>query len=101
MPWLAGIERALAARFFFYGTLLAGSANPVAQAVHDRLRPMGAASLTGRLFAIPDGGGWYPALVQGNGTVRGAVYEALAGFAAENLAALDHYEGAEYERRPV
>jgi gamma-glutamylcyclotransferase (GGCT)/AIG2-like uncharacterized protein YtfP len=85
-------------RFFFYGTLLAESAHPVARAVHARLVPLGAAQVAGRLYAIPDPLGWYPAMVSGDGTVRGALYAALPGFTAADLARLDAYEGADYQR---
>ena len=79
-------------RFFFYGTLVAGSGNAVARAVHGRLGNGRAATVAGRLFAICDPGGWYPALVAGAGVVRGWVYEAGAGFGPDDLALIDGYE---------
>ena len=79
-------------RFFFYGTLIAGSGNAVACHVHTRLHPIGAATVRGALHAIPDLQGWYPALVPGNGSVRGVVYEAAPGFTAADLALLDRWE---------
>jgi gamma-glutamylcyclotransferase (GGCT)/AIG2-like uncharacterized protein YtfP len=81
-------------RFFFYGTLIAGSGNRVAQAVHPRLAPRGPALARGRLFAIPEAGGWFPAFVaQGDAdAVAGMLYDAAADFTADDLALLDAYE---------
>ncbi|MDE2562048.1 MAG: gamma-glutamylcyclotransferase [Sphingomonadales bacterium] len=79
-------------RFFFYGTLLAGSANPVAAEIHAKLAPLGMANARGLLHAIPDPLGWFTALVEGDGTVRGMVYEAGESFGAADLARMDAYE---------
>jgi gamma-glutamylcyclotransferase (GGCT)/AIG2-like uncharacterized protein YtfP len=81
-------------RFFFYGTLIAGSDNAVANLIHARLRELGPATVKGRLFAIPTGQGWYPALIAepGAAMVRGITYEALPSFGAKYLALLDDYE---------
>jgi gamma-glutamylcyclotransferase (GGCT)/AIG2-like uncharacterized protein YtfP len=79
-------------RFFFYGTLIAGSGNPVARLVHDRLRAIGPAEARGLLVAVPDPDGWYPALLPGEGVVRGMLYEATETFTAADLARLDAYE---------
>lgn len=79
--------------FFFYGTLVAGSGNTAAQAAHARLRPVGPATASGALWAIPDGVGWYPALVAGlGGLVHGMLYGAADGFDADDLARLDSWE---------
>lgn len=85
-------------RFFFYGTLRGESAHPVARAVHRLLEPLGAARVPGRLFAIADPLGWYPAMVSGEGPVCGALYAAGPGFGPEDLARIDAYEGADYAR---
>lgn len=81
---------------FFYGTLVAGSSNPVAAAIHAALEPIGLASAAGILHAIPDPAGWFPALVLNDGPdaarVSGALYRASAGFDAELLARMDAYE---------
>ena len=90
-----------ALRFFFYGTLIAGSGNAVAERAHAQLSPGGAARASGRLYAIPDRQGWYPALVGGEGVVSGFLYEALAGFGEADLAALDRWEGADYRRAEI
>jgi gamma-glutamylcyclotransferase (GGCT)/AIG2-like uncharacterized protein YtfP len=78
-------------RFFFYGTLIAARQPPVREAI-GRLRDMGAARLSGLLYAIPDPEGWFPALIEGPGKVEGRLFEALADFAESDLAALDAYE---------
>lgn len=78
--------------FFFYGTLLDGSDNPVARDVHALLEPLGPASVRGSLMAIADPDGWYPALLPGNGRVQGKLYRSRAGFGAAELARLDAYE---------
>jgi len=78
--------------FFFYGTLISGSGNAVAQATHARLRPIGPARVAGALWAVPDPAGWYPALVSGPGQVHGLLYAATDGFGADDLARLDAWE---------
>ncbi|MDP3905848.1 gamma-glutamylcyclotransferase [Novosphingobium sp.] len=78
--------------FFFYGTLLDGSDNPVAAAIHALLEPVGPATVHGALFAVPDALGWFPALVVGDGLAHGKLYAARAGFGAADLAAMDRYE---------
>lgn len=96
-------------RLFFYGTLMAGSSNPVAGAVHRRLGPGRAARVRGSLYAIPDPLGWYPALLPGPGLVDGMLHEATDAFTSADLAMLDAYEGydparldrSEYVRRSV
>ncbi len=79
-------------RFFFYGTLVAGSGNRVERAAHRALVPLGPATVQGRLFAIPDARGWYPALVPGEGRVAGRLYGLSSSFSAALLARLDAYE---------
>lgn len=79
-------------RFFFYGTLLDGSDNPVARAIHALLEPEGPATVRGSLFAVPDPTGWFPALVPGDGPVHGRSYRARPGFSAADLARMDAYE---------
>ncbi len=85
--------------FFFYGTLIAGSNNPAAHAVHGQLRPIGVASVPGALWAIPDIAGWYPALMPGpGGPVHGVLYEAVEGFGVDELARLDEWEDFRADR---
>jgi gamma-glutamylcyclotransferase (GGCT)/AIG2-like uncharacterized protein YtfP len=92
-------------RLFLYGTLMAGHGHRVARRLHDVLAPGGAAQVSGRLVAIPNPGGWYPALLAGAGVVRGMVH-AADGLDAALLADLDAYEqvvrvGAGYRRAEV
>lgn len=96
-------------RFFFYGTLIAGSDNPVAAAAHARLRDLGPATARGALHAVGTADGWYPILLPGPGTVHGRLYEAAPGFDEADLSALDAYEefapsdpaGSLYVRRTI
>ena len=78
--------------FFFYGTLLDGSDNAIAAWVHEKLRAIGPASVEGLLEAVGDPEGWYPALLAGDGTVHGRLYETVEGFGEADLARLDAYE---------
>lgn len=61
-------------RFFFYGTLLDGSDNPVARSIHAKLVAEGPATARGELHAITDPEGWFPALLPGEGEIRGGLY---------------------------
>ena len=81
-----------AMRFFFYGTLLDGSDNPVARAIHALLEPEGPATVRGALHAVPDAAGWFPALLAGDGAVHGKAYRARSGFSPADLAQMDAYE---------
>ncbi|MBH0114709.1 gamma-glutamylcyclotransferase [Novosphingobium sp. YJ-S2-02] len=81
-------------RFFFYGTLMACSEHPLARRLHRLLRSLGPGYLPGRLVALPDRKGWYPALTDGEGRVAGEVYVPRRGsLTPHELAALDRYEG--------
>ncbi len=86
------MDIALPRLFFFYGTLIAGSENVTARAIHGRLRPIGPASVSGVLRAIPDPAGWYPALLTGEGRIHGMLYAAADAFTADDLAHLDRWE---------
>lgn len=96
-------------RFFFYGTLIEGSGNAVARAVHGKLRRAGPATARGRLYAVGDPRGWYPVLLPGPGRVHGMLYDSTAGFGRTELAQLDAYEdfdpadreGSLYLRRAI
>lgn len=79
-------------RFFFYGTLLDGSDNPVARAVHALLAPVGPATVRGALHAVPDAAGWFPALLAGHDAVHGRIYAARGHFTPADLARMDAYE---------
>lgn len=88
-------------RLFFYGTLMAGLGHPLARGWHGALSAGEAGWVRGRLWAIPDPEGWYPALLPGQGRVRGMVHRPLAGFDAGMQAAMDRYEGEAYRRLPL
>jgi len=98
-------------RLFFYGTLMQGTCNDVATALHRRLEAGVPATAPGRLYAIPDPAGWYPAFIPdpAGAAVHGMVHAAGPGFAQADLAALDAYEdyrpadpaGSLYLRRPL
>ena len=96
-------------RFFFYGTLIPGSGNPVSEALGKLLVRQGPATARGRLYAIPDKQGHYPALLPGKGSVHGLVFATLPGFDRSDLARMDAYEefhpgnpvGSIYLRRKV
>ncbi|WDF72419.1 gamma-glutamylcyclotransferase family protein [Novosphingobium sp. KACC 22771] len=85
-------------RFFFYGTLMAGMGNRHERAAHALLDEGRAAVVRGRLYAVPDRAGWYPALLPGAGAVRGMVHGAQGRFDARAMARMDAYEGREYRR---
>jgi len=83
---------------FFYGVLRADVAR------WDFLDGLGrgaSATTRGILYAIPSGSKWYPALIPATGrdavAVQGAVHEA----GAVDLAAVDAFEGSDYERREL
>jgi len=95
------IERATrgaAQHFFFYGTLQHGRDNPLSCAVHRHLQKLGPAQCRGRLLAIRDRHGWYPALIAAPGRVSGTLYRAAAPLPAGLLRRLDRYEGDDYRR---
>lgn len=77
---------------FFYGTLLDGSDNAMAREVHRLVSRLGAATVRGNLFAVPDPQGWFPALIAGEGAVHGGLYEATSALSPAQLARLDAYE---------
>lgn len=78
-------------RLFLYGTLMAGQPHPLARRLHAVLGPGESGEIAGRMFAVPDPGGWYPAVVSGEGVARGMVHCA-DGLDDALLAALDAYE---------
>lgn len=85
-------------RFFLYGMLLPDSGHPLAARLAPVMVRLGPASARGRLYAIPDPGGWYPAMVRaaggpGHSAVHGAIYGAAADFTGAHLAAMDAFEG--------
>ncbi|WP_343613657.1 gamma-glutamylcyclotransferase family protein [Novosphingobium sp.] len=87
--------------FFFYGTLMAGIDHPLARVWHTALAEGEKGWAQGRLWAVPDPEGWYPALLPGEGRVTGMLHRPLAIFDVAMLAAMDRYEGEAYRRLPI
>ncbi|WP_066772870.1 gamma-glutamylcyclotransferase family protein [Croceicoccus mobilis] len=82
---------------FVYGTLLAGSGTPANLWLEQRSAALGAASVPGRMIAIPTRLGWYPALLPARNP-RQRVHGMLMrlDFRPGDWRWLDHYEGVEY-----
>jgi gamma-glutamylcyclotransferase (GGCT)/AIG2-like uncharacterized protein YtfP len=59
------------------------------------------ATTTGALYAIPDPGGWFPALILTQARFSTAVHGTLHETGSVDLAAVDAFEGVEYARQPV
>lgn len=83
-------------RLFFYGTLRPDADTPMARWIAARLVRAEPGRAPGRLCAVPDARGWYPALVPGAGRVRGVLCDLR--LMPGDLARLDAYEGREYRR---
>ena len=87
-------------KLFVYGSLRRGEENEMARLLHGRARWLGEGTIRGRLQAVS----WYCGAVAGpgaEGVVRGEVFELHAETADEVMAALDAYEGSDFELRPV
>lgn len=82
---------------FFYGVLVAEIAPPPVQRLLARIGPGRPATVRARLFAVDEPAGAHPAMVPGDGEVRGVLHEA----GAVDLPALDAFEGPDYRRGPV
>ncbi|EJU13048.1 hypothetical protein LH128_10751 [Sphingomonas sp. LH128] len=83
-------------RLFFYGTLRPDADTPMARWIAARSIRAEPGEIPGRLYAVPDTRGWYPALVPGLGHVRGVLCDLR--LRPGDLARLDTYEGREYRR---
>jgi len=83
---------------FFYGVLREGVGDwPFLEGLG-----LGApATADGALFAIPDEGGWYPALVLTQARYATAVHGTLHEAGSVDLAAIDAFEGPDYARQEV
>lgn len=88
-------------RLFLYGTLQPGAGTAMGRWIGRRLVSSEDAIAAGRIFAVGDADGWYPALVFAgpSSRVRGTLCE--LDLRPGELARLDRYEGAEYRRRAV
>lgn len=85
------------AHLFFYGVLIADIAPPPVRKLLAGLGPGRPATVRGDLYGVDDPEGAHPAMVPGNGVVKGVLHEA----GSVDLAGLDAFEGADYARRPV
>lgn len=83
-------------RLFVYGTLQPQAGTRMGQWIADRLAASQEARAVGTIHAVHGGNGWFPALVQGGGAVRGIVCDLR--LKPGERALLDRYEGAEYRR---
>ena len=77
---------------FVYGTLRSVSNNRYARMLAAHARLIGPARVPGRLYDF----GEYPGARPGDGWITGEIFQLLD--PAATLAALDDYEGPEYER---
>lgn len=86
---------------FLYGTLQPAADTPMARWLAPRIARACPAHVPGRLVAMPDAGGWYPALVPGCAGARCCGTLVWARLTRDDRMLLDHYEGSEYRRRRV
>ena len=85
------------AHLFFYGVLIAEIAPPPVQKLLAGLGPGRPATARGDLYGVDDPEGAHPAMVPGEGLVKGVLHEA----GSVDLVGLDAFEGADYARRVV
>jgi gamma-glutamylcyclotransferase (GGCT)/AIG2-like uncharacterized protein YtfP len=88
------------AALFACGTLRSSQRNRFALLLHRHSRPLGRATLRGRLYRL----GEYPGAVPSDDPaerVAGEVFALDPEHAAEVIRALDEYEGADFARREV
>jgi gamma-glutamylcyclotransferase (GGCT)/AIG2-like uncharacterized protein YtfP len=84
-------------QLFFYGVLIAEIAPPPVQRLLAGIGPARPATVRGLLYAVDDPKGAHPAMVAGDGVVKGMLYEA----GSVDLAGLDAFEGENYARCPI
>ncbi|MEM0930615.1 MAG: gamma-glutamylcyclotransferase family protein [Pseudomonadota bacterium] len=98
--------------FFFYGTLLPGLTGVHANFIEPFVMDRRLAHAKGRIFAISDERGTYPALLSDAAdsySVHGEIYSLSEDFGTDQLARLDRYEEyfvnderrSEYIRKPL
>lgn len=87
----------MTAHLFFYGVLIAEIAPPPVQELLAGLGPGRPAIAQGDLFAVVNPADAHPAMVPGEGEVKGVLHEA----GTVDLAGLDVFEGADYCRQQV
>lgn len=79
---------------FLYGMVRADIAGSSGEPLLNGLGPGWSATAPGKLWAIPDPRGWYPALLPGEGTVQGMLHES----GDVDLSALDAAKAPDYRR---
>jgi gamma-glutamylcyclotransferase (GGCT)/AIG2-like uncharacterized protein YtfP len=84
-------------RLFFYGILQGDVAQGPVRELLAGIGPGIQATARGKLYAVRNEAGAYPAMVAGDGEVRGMLHEA----GSVDLARLDAFEGAEYRRTEI
>lgn len=84
-------------RLFFYGVLLEEVAQGSVRELLKGIGPGKHATARGKLYAVNELGGSFPAMVAGDGVVEGMLHEA----ADVDLAALDAFEGREFRRTTI
>lgn len=83
---------------FAYGTLQPHAATPAARWLARRLVASRPASVPGRLYAIPDRDGWYPAALPARSAARIRGTVCLVRLTRADRLWLDRYEGRDYRR---
>jgi gamma-glutamylcyclotransferase (GGCT)/AIG2-like uncharacterized protein YtfP len=86
---------------FFYGTLQPGANTAMSRWAGLRCIEQAAARIPGRLVAVREGPGWYPALLPPGDAVWVLGTYARLELKPGELSVLDRYEGREYRRVPV
>ncbi|HEX6745800.1 MAG TPA: gamma-glutamylcyclotransferase family protein [Longimicrobium sp.] len=99
-PGGAGDRGDLPPRLFVYGSLRKGEESAMASFLHGHARYLGRGTIRARLYGIS----WYAGAVMSDDpadAVLGDVFELEPATAGDVLAALDEYEGADFERLSV
>lgn len=86
---------------FFYGVLRPDLASGRMAELVALLGPGASASVAGSLYAVADLAGHYPVMVAGRDRVHGTLLPLGPAFSTAELAELDRFEGADYQRRPL
>jgi len=83
-------------RLFLYGTLMGQAETPMARWLAEHVTDTRPATIAGVIHAVPSASGWFPALLRGQGRVRGIVADCT--LSRGEMARIDRYEGREYRR---
>jgi len=90
---------AMPGQLFLYGVLQSALACGIVPALLAGLGPGRRAHVRGRLYAVRDAAGSYPAMIRD--AMAGKVWGVLHDAGSVDLAALDRFEGVEYRRADV